>query len=426
MKRFLSFFLVSLMMLGLLAACGGSTATNTPAATGNTAVPATTAPVEPTKAGDTATTPPASGSELPKINGEVTLWHSYSTGGAEDATLTKIVETIKTNNPDAKITVLQVPFDQIFTKFETDVSAGGGPDLLVAPNDSLGDLSRKGLLLDITSMFAPYAANYSPAAIEGLTVDGKLYGIPESFKAVALYYNKDKVKTPPATTDELLAAVKGGNTITLNLSAYHNFGFFSAFGAKVLDGNKCALTTGGADALKYLQDLKAAGGQFGTDGGQIDSLFKEGKIDMTINGPWAFGDYKKALGDKLGVAVMPKGPKGAAGPLTGVDGFYVNANSQNVDNALAFGLQLTDATSQQLYADEAGHVPAYKGVTPKDALVLEFVKASEGGVLRPQSKEFGNYWGPFGEAFTKAIDGNGDATQLVTDACKAMDTASGQ
>ena len=34
--------------------------------------------------------------------------------------------------------------------------------------------------------------------------------VPESLKAVAMFYDTAKVATPPATTDELLAAVTDG------------------------------------------------------------------------------------------------------------------------------------------------------------------------------------------------------------------------
>ena len=52
-------------------------------------------------------------------------------------------------------------------------------------------------------------------------------------------------------------------------------------------------------------DLKAAGAKFETDSGKADTEFRQAQVDMYINGPWALGDYKKDLGDKVGVAPMP-------------------------------------------------------------------------------------------------------------------------
>ncbi|MBA3469652.1 MAG: ABC transporter substrate-binding protein, partial [Herpetosiphonaceae bacterium] len=45
------------------------------------------------------------------------------------------------------------------------------------------------------------------------------------------------------------------------------------------------------------------------------------------------------------------------------------------------------------------------------------------GVARPQDKAFSNYWGPFGDVFTKAIEGGDDAKTTIAEACAAMDAA---
>ena len=38
----------------------------------------------------------------------------------------------------------------------------------------------------------------------------------------------------------------------------------------------------------------------------MDSLFKTDKAAMIINGDWSLGEYKKLMGDNLGVAHIPK------------------------------------------------------------------------------------------------------------------------
>lgn len=429
MKRMFSFLILSIMLLGMLAACG-TTATTPAPATGATTAPAagaaTTAPAGATTAPAGATPAmPVATPAMPAGNAEVTLWHAYGTGSSEEEALTELIANAQKAMPQAKITVLQIPFDSIYSKFENEVSAGGGPDMFLAPNDSLGSQVRKNLLLPLDDKLSGKLTNISPTAIEGMKVDGKLYAVPESLKAVALYYNTATVSTPPATTDELLAAVKGGKKLVLNQSIYHNFGFLQSFGGKLFDANnKCAAASGGAEALQFLKDLKAAGATFSTDGGQADSLFKEGKADMIINGPWALGDYRKALGaEKLGVAAVPAGPKGKGGPLTGVDGFYVNINSKNPDAAVALALFLTSPESQSVYTEKAGHVPANTTVKITDKNVQGFADASATGVPRPQTKELDSFWEPFGNAVTKVMEGVSEPAAAITEACTAMDAA---
>ena len=139
---------------------------------------------------------------------EVTFWHAYATGSAEEMALAKVLEQAAADLPQYQINVLQIPFNDIYNKYRTDVAAGGGPDMFIAPNDSLGDDARAGLIADITDLAAGKLDAYAPLSVEGMSVDGVLYGVPESLKAVAFWYNKELLPEPPATTDELLALIK--------------------------------------------------------------------------------------------------------------------------------------------------------------------------------------------------------------------------
>lgn len=422
----LSALLVALALI--VVACGSPTPAPTQApAAQPTAVPAqpTAVPAQPTAAPVQPTAAPSAGGD--QITGEVTLWHAYGTGSSEEKALTQIIDKIKADNPGATINVLQIPFDQIFNKFETEAAAGGGPDMFTVPNDNLGNQVRAGLLAPLDDLLRGKLDAYTPLSIQGVTVDGKIYAVPVIVKAVALYHNKDSVPTPPKTTQELLDLVKSGKKLVLNQNAYHNFGFFPAFGGKLMDANgACIADQGGfAEAMQYLLDLKAAGAQFETDGGKADTLFRQGQVDMIINGPWVLGDYKSDLGDKLGVVPMPAGPGGPAGPLSGIDGWFVNVNAspEKQKQAVALGLALTTAEAQKIYADVAGAPSVRSDVNAADPLVNQFALAGSTGFPRPQSAEFGNYWGPFGDMITKVLEGKSAPAAGVKEACDAMNKA---
>ena len=452
MHRMLKLFGAITLMALLLAACGGGTAatpTTAPAAAAPTAAPAAAAPTaaaeptaapaataaaEPTAAetAPTAMAEPTAASTGgatagPKVTGEVTLWHAYGAGSAEETAINQLIDKAKTDNPDAKITVLSVPFDQVFNKFETEAAAGGGPDMFIAPNDSLGKEVRADLLMAVDDQMKGHLDNLLPVAVDGCKVEDKLYCVPESLKAVALFYNTDKVKTAPKTTDELLTAVKGGLKIAFNENSYHNVGFFTGFGGKIVDDTgKCALDPAFGEAMAYLKSLKDAGAEFFTDGGKANDAFQTGKVDAIINGPWATGDYKKSLGDKVAVAPVPAGPKGPAGPLTGTDGFYINVNTKNVEGAVALGLYLTSPDSEKVYVDVAGHVPADKTIQISDAVTKGFADASATGYPRPQVKELDNFWSNFDDAVKNVFEKGTDPAQASKDACAAMDKANGK
>jgi len=357
-------------------------------------------------------------------SGSVVLWHAYQTGSTEEATLNELIAQAQEEYPGLEIEVLQVPFDQIFNKYQTEVAAGGGPDMYVAPNDDLGNWVRGSFVEPLDEYLSEDdLAGVSETGVAGMQVDGVLYGIPESAKAVTLYYNKSLVETPPTTTDELLEMVEGGATLTSNSGAYHMFGWAGAFGGELLDDSgTCIADQGGwVEALDYLLALQEAGAVFTNDDAAATGPFNAGETAFLINGPWALGDYRTSLGDDLGVAVL----EGFA-PLNGIDGFYINPNSENKQAAVDLALFLSSGERAQLYTDQAGHVPIREDVTSDDELVAAFAQASANGTPRPQSSEFANYWGPFGEMFTKVFEGAATPEEAVAEACAAMNAANGK
>lgn len=333
---------------------------------------------------------------------EVTFWHAYGTGSAEEEVLAKILEQAATDLPQYKINVLQVPFNDIFNKYNTDVAAGGGPDMFIAPNDELGNLARTGTIRDITSVVEGKLGDYSELSQGGMMYDGKMYGIPESLKAVVLWYNKSLLPTPPATTDELKALMESGTPVSISYGCYHHWGFYGAFGAQVFDDDFNFVTSDAnqakmTESISYLNDLYALSVANNWPKNDSDGLapFTEGTTVAITNGNWAMGDYRNALGDNLGVAPIPSGPGGAANPLLGVDGFYFNPNSENIEAAVDVALYLTNAASQTMMMNEAGHVPANITVDVTDPLIQGLLDAFATAYFRPQVEALGNYWGNF-------------------------------
>ena len=376
---------------------------------------------------------PAAGSAAPAaLAGEVTLWHSYGSGGGETGALNTVLEKVRADNPELTINVVEQPFDQIFTKWRTEVAAGAGADMFIAPNDDLGKDAREESLMNLDEFLTgnPALEGYLPVALDGSKVDGSFYMVPESLKAVALWYDKSKVATPPTTSDELLAAVKDGSVkVGINQGVYHQFGWTGAFGGTLMDdAGKCTADAGGfAEAFGYLKELKDAGATFNTDGNALKAAFQTGEINAIIDGPWQTADFRTALGDNLAVTTIPKGPAAAANPFTGTDGWYINPNLETDQAKLAVdvALALTSPTAMQTFVDDAGHVPANPTVQITDSITQGFADAAEAGLPRPQNAQFGNWWGPFGDALNKVIDTGADPATAVKDACALMNEASG-
>jgi arabinogalactan oligomer/maltooligosaccharide transport system substrate-binding protein len=398
----------------LAVACGGGTST---------------APSAPASSAPSAS---AAGSQEPAgLEGSITVWHAYgsSGGGAEFAAFQKALAAVLDANPGLVVSPVEQPFNApgIYENFVLE-APGGAPDMFIAPNDKLGEHVRQQLLADLTGKIDDVLGASSEVSVDGSKVDGVVYMVPESLKAVAMYYDTAKVATPPATTDELLQFVKDGGKVGIINGEYFGWGFYSAFGGKIFnDDGSCAANDGGvADAIAYVKELSQAGAMVDSDYGKVNDAFKNGDIDIMLNGNWTLGDYRTAR-PGLGVAPVPAGPAGPAKTMTGVDGWYINAASPNVDLAIEVAKALVSAASQQTMVDEAGHVPANTSVNASDALVQAFTDAISAGDARPQNKEMDNYWGNFSKAWKDSIpddeSAGADPATAVAAACTAMDAA---
>ena len=422
--RLVSLFGALVLVVG---ACSGS-ATPAPSVAPSAAAPSAAASAAAPSAA------PSAAASAAGLTGTLTVWEAYGASGtSEKDAFDKMVAAVMAANPGLTVTATDVPFANLFTNFETQAGAGSGPDLYIAPNDNLPKEARAGLLKDVSSLIptltaAPY--NTSKVAIDASTVDGNLFEIPESMKAVELFYNNTMITTAPASTDDWKANAKqlgwvyGAN----GGGSYYQWGLFSTFGGTIMDptSGKCTADQGGgvAAAWKWLADMKAAGMHFYQNDNDAKADLLSGKIAGFIDGPWQSGDLIKALGSKLSVTAGPTGPGGAWAPLTAPDGFYVNAASANADLAVQFALQMLQPANEQLFAN-VGHLPANTTLQPTDPIAQSFSALMPKGFARPTLKQLDNYWGNFGNALVAVIDKGTDPTKAVADACAAMDKANG-
>jgi len=389
---------------------------------------ASSAPSVAPASGAPESTAPESGAPA-ALSGELTIWHTYASGaGTEKDTYDKIVADIQSKNPELKITTTVQNFfgaGNIFDKYALEAAAQGGPDLFIVPNDSEGAQVRSNLLQPLDDLAAGKLGDFVQLSVDGCTVDGKLYCIPESLKAVGMYYDKTAVTTPPTTVDELLQMQKDGKIKAgFSQGGYHNFGFWAAYGGKLMDDSgKCVADTTGVDkAFTLFKDLKAAGAKYYPDYAKFADAFGQGQLNVIIDGPWASGGYAEKLGDKLAVTALPSGPSGPSQPITGTDGWFVNPNSTNQELAVAVALLISTQYEQQ-FVDEAGHIPAVTTATVTDPITKGFAEAVADGFPRPQVKQLDNFWSNFDNAINAVLDKGTDPAAAVKEACTKMNEA---
>ncbi len=90
------------------------------------------------------------------------------------------------------------------------LSAGDGPDIVAMPAERLPVYAARGAFVALDDFYADAAnnaADLNPGAVDMVTVDGAVYGVPAGFVPLALYYNKALfdaagVTEAPATWDD--------------------------------------------------------------------------------------------------------------------------------------------------------------------------------------------------------------------------------
>ncbi|ADN01962.1 extracellular solute-binding protein [Spirochaeta thermophila] len=242
----------------------------------------------------------------------ITLWTQE--GEAEGAF--QFVQTLAQEFSEAHegvtIEVLNKDTEALREDFQTASLAGAAPDLLWTVNDHAGPFVVADLIQPVENLVD--LSKYVPS----VEMKGHVWGVPiSSGNHLMLLYNKDLVPNPPKTTDELIkigSQLKAKGVIPLVFNQTEPFWlvpWLGGFGGKVFasDGVTPTLDTKEMVAtLKFLHELKFTHGLLPpeSDYDGADTLFKEGKAAMIINGDWSLSGYREAMGDKLGVARIPK------------------------------------------------------------------------------------------------------------------------
>ncbi len=363
----------------------------------------------------------------------ITLWHPW--GGAELGALKEAIKAYQTENPDTEVIALQVPSDRLQDKYLRSAAANGGPDLLIGATDWIGKFAQSEVVAPLDDQIPePQLQRYQNVALSALRYKGHLYALPESMETVALYYNKAMLPSgPPKTIDGLFVRANsrdywnGEYLLAYNTQFYFSAGYLFGSGGKLLDaeGQARVDSPGAVRWLKLLKSMREHP-RFAakSDYGYADALFRERKAAMTINGPWALGDYKQVLGDDLGVATLPMVEDMVpAVPFVGIKCLMFNPNStgERRERALDFANYFTSAPNMTRMLEQAGHVPAIKGITiPEDSPLSAFEKQAKWGTPLPPDPEMKEVWTPMDKAIEEVLTGVNPPPQAIANAQKLI------
>ena len=252
-------------------------------------------------------------------------------------------------NPNIKIKRIHNNDNDIRTNWQNQVAAGQGPDLTMAPNDSIGLFATAKTALELDSFFSKeFYSQFDPKTIDTYRFNGKIYGIPYRLgNSVMLIYNKKFVTEPPKTMNELIEtakkftdAPKQYGLVYDMVEPYFIMGFLGGYGGKAVDekGNITLNTEAAKKMTKLVYDFKFTHKITPKEANSdvANGLFKEGKAAFTICGPWLFQQLDDAKID-YGLAPLPKlDDGGMPAPYYGSKVMILNPNlAKNNDKAEA-------------------------------------------------------------------------------------------
>jgi len=345
--------------------------------------------------------------------------------------------TAKYNVP---VEVQEVGFGDIRSKLTTAGPAGEGADLIIGPHDWIGELIENGLLEPI-SLFTELRSKFVPVSLEAFTYGGKLYGLPYATESVALFYNKDLVPEPPATFEELITIAKGltnrekgeyGFLIQMP-DPYHTFPLLSATGGYIFGENPDGTTNpldiglaseGAICGANLLLRLVTEGIQMpGADYQTVTGLFNEGKLAMMISGPWVTGGIKEA-GVNYGITKIPTIDGQVAKPFVGVQGFMISAFSENKLLARTFLTEFIAIKDVMLKLYERAtrppaFLPALEEVSADPDIQGIAISAAD-GIPMPKIPEMASVWGAWSDAIELIVNQKLEPDQAMKNAAEQI------
>lgn len=367
---------------------------------------------------------------LGQTGGAITIW-------AGEDTIHGLRDIVEEYEADTGIPIRFVQRDasaRTMSEFITQSPMGQGPDIIVSPHDNLGQLVANGLLAPVE--LGDYEEEFLEVAVQALTYDGVVYGVPFAVENIAILRNNALTTYEPETFGELIAdgqrlvdAGEASFPVSIPQSPeagdpYHLYPLQTSFGAPVFEVNEegaytADLGMSGAQGEAFAQYLSELGRSGVLNTSMTPDIGKEafmsGRSPYILSGPWNVNDFEEA---GLDLTLLPVPPAGdhPAQPFVGIQAFFVNANSQNSLPANDFLLNYVTRPDVQLSLFEAmGRPPALEAaidsINDKPLLAAYADVAAEGAPM-PAIPEMRTVWMFWGTTQNGIVDGHPDPVTL--------------
>lgn len=313
------------------------------------------------------------------------------------------------------VTVEEVGLDAI-NKVLLDGPAGNGSDIFMVAHDSFETGYSAGVFMEIDQGIAGKLNNeLSPKAMDTVTREGKVYGVPVSAETLALIYNKDLVTEPAGTFEEILEECADFNNPSENkfwfvafcTSGYGAYPYLSAKGFQLFgeDGqdndnpgfNTDEFAAGLETVAEFGQAMGLKSSDLVMENGQLLSQnFVDGKVGYYIDGPWTV-DYMHNSGVNVGVTTLPTYNGKTLTPFAGVQNAHISAYTEYPNASQLFAEYLASKEGAELLYAKANKITARKDIENiaglcDDEISRVYAEQFAEAVPMPSSKRMSYYW----------------------------------
>jgi multiple sugar transport system substrate-binding protein len=290
----------------------------------------------------------------PAATGPVTIHVlTMDQAGLKPAAVDQIARDFEAQNPDIKVVMEYLGYDFVHDKITTGMAATPPAyDAVMIDVIWPDEFIKAGYLLDVTERVTPeMKAGIFPASWNGVTRNGKIYGMPWLMDVKYFMYNKDILQKagfndPPATWEELADQArvikekglaefpitwswnqKEGVTCDYAVLLFGNGGsFVDANGAPAFNNDK------GVEVLAWMKQTLDDGlsnpSAISSDEMAVEADFLAGKSAFAVNWLFQYADSNDASKSQIvGQAAFAPMPVFAAGKAAGIEGSSVDGSS---------------------------------------------------------------------------------------------------
>ena len=347
----------------------------------------------------------------------------------QNGTMDAMAESFQELHPewDITFTIEVVGEDVAKEQVLKDVAAAG--DVYFFANDQLNELVNAGAIAKLGGRAEELVKTTMAETVADTVTasDGSIYGIPFTHNTFFMFYDKSILTEEDVKTMEgIMSKPTADNVYNFHfdsaggwklgswfygagLTIYGDNGLDFAAGANWNNGTGLAVTN-------YLIDLIGNPKTAFEGDVSLSELAADHRIGAWWDGSWNYQMYKDALGDDLGLAVLPTfNPDGNDYQLKGFYGskaIGVNPQASNMQVAVEFATYLGSEEMQVKRFIESGQVPTNLNAAEAPEVKADPVatvivnEASVASVMQPTSAEFGSrYWSNVGALATEIKSG---------------------